>query len=836
MEPTHTDLRLILSWLSLLWERLWRALWPSVGVLGFTIVLALFDLPAWIPAWLHAVLLVVGVVALVAALRHTFGHLRVPTRQCALRRLQEINGLTHRPLESLTDELAEELGNTESRALWRLHRARMHAQTSSLRVSIPHPRLIAIDRLALRVGLGVLLVAGLTAAGSEAPERLQRALVPQLALFAPPKPPVIDAWLTPPSYTGIPPAFLAGPNAESKSFAEAPVGTIFSIRVSGGDGTPKIIRTRSQADAKILDGKTFSADLTLSESETIAVAIEDDVITEWTLRVTPDAVPVTAFLSTPSEGRGNVLRISFRASDDYGLTGVRAVITRDRKNKPPKAHTEREDLDLPLPRLGAKKAVSSGYHDMTPHPWAGLPVRVHLEATDAAGQVGRSSAIRIILPERQFTHPVAREIVVERRKLIAEPDDAALVADALRDIARQPERYRYDVTVFLALGTVVRRLTRVRGELDPDSLQQLLWDTALRVEDGKLSIARRNLREAEEALQKALEKDASDDDITRLMDELESALDTYLSELSKMMKQADQKAAQALPKNDRAMALTRQDLKKLMDEVRKLAQSGARADAKQLLSQLKNMLENMRTGQMARMSPRGQESMKLLNRLQNLIKEQQKLLDQTFRDAQRQGQMPSQKRRRGERGKLREQDRNERGRGRNMPGQGPSQRKMQPGEMSGGAQTQEALRRRLGEIMRQLGEMTDSIPRPMGRAERAMRQSSEFLGSDKPGEAIKPQTRALDQLQESAKSATRQLMRQMGQGLGQRLGEMGRQRDPFGRNPDGAGGLSTRDVGIDNADALQRAREIRDELRKRAGQRHRPELERNYIDRLLRQF
>ena len=823
MEPTHTDLRLIFSWLSLLWEQLWRALWPSLGVLGLAIVLALFDLPTWIPAWLHAVLLVVGVVTLAVALRHAFGHLRLPTQQSAIRRLQDINDLAHRPLESLSDELAEELGNWESRALWRLHRARMEAQTSSLRVGIPHPRLIEIDRLALRVGLGVLLIAGLTAAGSEAPKRLQRALVPQLALFAPPKPPVIDAWLTPPSYTGIPPVFLAGPNSESKSFTEAPVGTIFSIRVSGGDGTPRIIRTRSQVDAKILDGKTFGADLTLSESETIAVAIEDDVIAEWTLRATPDAVPVAAFLSTPSENRGNVLRISFRASDDYGLSGMRAVITRDRKNKQPKVDVKRENLDLPLPRLGAKKAVSSGYHDTTPHPWAGLPVRIHLEATDAAGQVGRSGTIRIILPEREFTHPVAREIVVERRKLIAEPDDAALVANSLDDIAQQPERYRDDVTVFLALGTVVRRLTGGRGELNLDPLQQLLWDTALRIEDGKLSIARRNLREAEKALQKALEKDATDDDIARLMDKLESALDTYLNELSKVMKPADQKAAQALPKNDRAMALTRQDLKKLMDEIRKLAQSGARADAKQLLSQLENMLENMEIGQMARMSPRDQESMKLLNRLQNLIKEQQKLLDQTFRDAQRRGQ-------------LRERDRNERGRARNMPGQGPSQRKMQPGEMSGGAETQEALRRRLGEIMRQLGEMTDSIPRPMGRAERAMRQSSKFLGSDKPGEAIKPQTRALDQLQESAKSATRQLINQMGQGLGRRPGEMGRQRDPFGRSPKGGGGFSAQDVGIDDADALQRAREIRDELRKRAGQRHRPEPERNYIDRLLRQF
>ena len=79
-------------------------------------------------------------------------------------------------------------------------------------------------------------------------------------------------------------------------------------------------------------------------------------------------------------------------------------------------------------------------------------------------------------------------------------------------------------------------------------------------------------------------------------------------------------------------------------------------------------------------------------------------------------------------------------------------------------------------------------------------------------------------------------MRQMGQGLGRRPDEMGRQQDPFGRSPDGAGSLNTQDAGIDDANALQRSREIRNELRKRAGQRHRPEPERDYINRLLRQF
>ena len=138
--------------------------------------------------------------------------------------------------------------------------------------------------------------------------------------------------------------------------------------------------------------------------------------------------------------------------------------------------------------------------------------------------------------------------------------------------------------------------------------------------------------------------------------------------------------------------------------------------------------------------------------------------------------------------------------------------------------------------MRQLGEMTNSIPRPMGRAERSMRRSTDFLEDNRPGEAIAPQARALDQLQESAKKATQQLMRQMGQGLGRRPNQLGERRDPFGRTPDGGTGLNTSDIGINEPDALKRAREIRNELRRRAGQQSRPETERDYINRLLKEF
>ena len=156
--------------------------------------------------------------------------------------------------------------------------------------------------------------------------------------------------------------------------------------------------------------------------------------------------------------------------------------------------------------------------------------------------------------------------------------------------------------------------------------------------------------------------------------------------------------------------------------------------------------------------------------------------------------------------------------------------------MPGDAQMQEALRRRLGDIMRQLGELANSIPRSMGRAERSMRRSSDFLGTGQPGEAVPPQIRALDQLNQGANAATRDLMKKLGHGLGQRPNETGQRQDPFGRTPDGTGGMNARGAGIDDGDELQRAREIRDELRRRAGHRQRPEIERDYIDRLLREF
>jgi hypothetical protein len=62
------------------------------------------------------------------------------------------------------------------------------------------------------------------------------------------------------------------------------------------------------------------------------------------------------------------------------------------------------------------------------------------------------------------------------------------------------------------------------------------------------------------------------------------------------------------------------------------------------------------------------------------------------------------------------------------------------------------------------------------------------------------------------------------------------ERDPLGRPMSNNGTFDQGDVKIPDQNTLQKAREILDELRRRAGERYRPEIELDYIERLLKRF
>ncbi len=150
----------------------------------------------------------------------------------------------------------------------------------------------------------------------------------------------------------------------------------------------------------------------------------------------------------------------------------------------------------------------------------------------------------------------------------------------------------------------------------------------------------------------------------------------------------------------------------------------------------------------------------------------------------------------------------------------------------------------LGEMMRRMGDGLGEIPDPLGRAERAMRDAAQALRGDRPGAAIGPQTEALDQLQQAQREFAQQMQQRLGtawgepadRGAGTGQPRDGGERDPLGRPMANGGNFDQGDVKIPDLDMMQKSRQILDELRRRAGERYRPQIELDYIDRLLQRF
>lgn len=799
--------KLTLAKLALLWERLWPALWPPAGIIGLFLGIALIDLLPHLPVWLHGLLLVGFAAAAGVFTWRGLARLSFPKATEARRRVEVESGLEHRPLTILDDRLASGRGDAGSESLWRVHLFRTASMLTRIKVGRPRPGLAGYDRMALRAAVALVLVIGVVSAGADATDRLNRALSPNLAQILAAPPAGLELWITPPEYTGVAPLFFtATPEGGATSPVAVPDGSLVLAQVHDGRGQPHLTLGEEVFEFAAVDERSWRTEVPAEATEetTLQLAIRQGrrELAAMVLNVIPDQPPSIDFARDPAGTQRAGLRLEYAASDDYGVEAVRARVTRP--DGQATAQNSELELELPIATM-AREIGGVSFHDLTAHPWAGLPVEIRLEARDAAGQVGSSEAVTLKLPERLFRHPVAREIIEQRKMLTLAPDIGAEVSDHLSAIASRPERFRNDFAVHLALTAASTRLLLDSATDTLAEIQSLLWDTALRVEDGGLSLAERQLRELQRRLQEALAGENPDAELERLLEELREAIDRFFraaqENLRRQLEEGGLPEFQTLDEN--ALMLEQRDIESLLDRAQELARMGSRDAARQLLSQLQELLENLRFQPMLGMMPGQQEAQRLLQDLENIGQGQQQLLDQTFRQSQQGG----------------------------------------PPQDGGSADSaeQERLRRQLGEAMRRLGEIAGDIPGQLGRAERSMRGSRDSLASGQPGEAIGPQVEALDQLRQGTRAAAEALARELsGPGqFGDSPGQLGRfspGRDPLGRPVEGNRGYDTGNVNLPDEADLQQAREILDELRRRSGQTTRPLTEREYILRLLRRF
>jgi uncharacterized protein (TIGR02302 family) len=656
--------RVRLSLVALFFERVWEAmLWPFIVVSLFLIVSLL---GAWslFPPLLHRILLGAFGIAFVLSFLPLV-RISLPTRAEALRRLEKTAKFDHRPASSYEDRLGA-TPPRETALLWAAHRERLARLIAKLKPTWPAPRTDRKDPYAIRSALLVALVAATFAAGADAWVRLASAFSP--AASAAPSLVRLDAWVTPPIYTGAAPIVLAdgneavGSGAEFRALsvpersnlivrAHAPQGEAVTLSMGNPDGSaPNEVEPRKGGSNGLVE-----FNLPLKSPATADVKIDGETVAKWHFDLIKDEAPTIGLVGEPTATPRGALRLLFRASDDHGVASAEAHFAlaegeeakfaspSDLESVPSGVEKKTESdpllnpptMPLQLPHANAKQVEGRATQDLTAHPWAGLKVHMTLVAQDQADQKGESGVYEFVLPERNFTKPLARAVVEQRKKLVRDPGSAFEVARALDALTIGDEKVIDDSDVYLGLRDAYWRLENDQSRESLGSVVDQLWSVALRIEEGDLPEAERDLQAAQDALQQALKENASPDEIKRLVDELRAALSRYLQTLASQNQDKNNLPQQQQPNGDQL--LSQQDLDKMLKNIEDLAQAGSKDLAEQMLAELKDVLERLQTSNMGENQKQQQQAERMMKDLGQMISEQQKLLDDTFKEKQRQG-------------------------------------------------------------------------------------------------------------------------------------------------------------------------------------------------------
>lgn len=847
-------------------EVLVRCLWPLMTVILLALAAAMLGLHEIAP--IEAIWAAVGLTAAGAIWASVYAWRRWswPSKADAMARLD--GSLAGRPLTALLDDQAIGDGDDASAAVWRAHKARMakraaaaEAVPGDLRVSSRDPyalRFVAVLAFAIALVFGSVWRVGTVAemaSGGTGP----------LASG-----PVWEGWAEPPRYTGKPTLYL---NDQAEGALDLPVGTLITMRLYGEVGALGVSETVSGRTPQVDPEAPAQMAFDFKVLQDGMLGIDGPGARTWDVTVRADQAPEIVILGTPEVSALGEMRLPFAAKDDYGVEAGEARIMLDlasvdrRYGLLAEPDTRPEiTVPLPMPIAGDRAAFEENLvDDFSEHPWANLPVTVAMSALDAAEQQAQTAPMQMTLPGRRFFDPMAAAVIEMRRDILWSKTNARRSAQVLRAVSYLPDDVFRSQTTALRLRKMIGRMeTYARYGLadeNQNALAQDLWDLAIELEEGDLDDARERMRRAQERLNEAMKNGASDEEIAELMQELRRATEDYMQQLQReQAERQDGQQQQGQQQQGESMQMTQDDLQRMMDRIQELMEQGRMAEAEQALRELQEMMENMQVtqgqpGQGGQQSPREQA----MEGLAETLRDQQGLSDQAFRDLQEQfnpnaqaGENQGNEGRNGGQGQG-ESHEGQQGEGQeNQQGneQGGGGGEQRPGEGQGQGQEQSLAERQQqlrDELSRQEGNMPgrgtpegDAARDALDRAGRAMDEAEQNLRDGALAEAIDNQSQAMEALRDSMRSlgealAQEEREQQQGQGA-QESDRRSDNRDPLGRSQGTNGATGSDDeANLDN-DAYGRARELLDEIRRRSGETARPEVERDYLNRLLDRF
>jgi uncharacterized protein (TIGR02302 family) len=572
------------------WERAWPHLARLLTVVGLFLAVSWAGLWLALPFIARAVGLLVFAGVAIAALSPLI-RFRWPSREEALSRLDRGSGIRHRPATTLTDTLSSQ--DPVAQALWQAQRERTLATIKRIRAGLPHPRLALHDPWALRALVMVMLVATFFAAGDERGMRLGAAFDWNGVLA--PANVRVDAWVTPPLYTGKPPVILSAANKEAAALPASgrlavPAGSTLIVRSSGGSLDVTVSGgLKEVAPAEAAPKGTNEKHFSITADGTAHVRAPSGQ-PQWAFAATPDRPPTIALAKDPERQARGGLQLSYKIEDDYGVTGAEAHIglrlndAKDAGNKDSDGKAAARPLFEPpkfplvLPNARTRNGVGQTVKDLSEDPYAGADVTLTLTAKDEAGNEARSEPFKMRLPERLFTNSLARALIEQRRILALDANRNSDVYTALDALMIAPELFTPDAGCYLGLRSLATQLEAARTDDALRNVVASMWAFATTIEDdGVAGSVNAALRSAQDALKAALERGASEDELRVLTQKLREAMAGKVRDLARRAEQNPLGARQPFPAEvqlilDKAIELRQKTQHATPEQLAELAQ------------------------------------------------------------------------------------------------------------------------------------------------------------------------------------------------------------------------------------------------------------------------
>ncbi len=583
---------------SLLWaEAIARSLALPAAILLTYIALALFGLAA---PWLFALSLAAALIALIARARR----IHRPHPAEIDRRIEAASGLRHRPLATLADRPATNSPIAEQ--LWHLHQARIAASLASARSGWPAPFASAQDPFSLRALLLLLLATGLVINGAYMPARLASAFAFPAWPFAAPQ---INAWITPPAYTGQGPILLS-PGTNITTLA----GSRLSI-ILNASSAPIRLAGAPLAEAD-LGPQSRRADATLTTTATLAIGPWWHRLARWDITVTPPAAPTITL--NPVQPASTGVALSWRAADPYGLSALALSI------RPP-GYPDALPEGATLP---AATGPGAAVLETADSPYAGISVTLKLRATNLAGLSTISAPQTIILPPPRLADPTAITLSIIRQNLALTPGQSPAIARQMMQLAAAPPSaisYAIDLQLAALAAALHHNATAV-----PETVTRLL-PLIQQIEAGPDYAPARALAQASQNLLRALAHGPPDSaTLNKLLQAMQQALAQHLAAISPP---ASGQPAAGQPFNTSA-------LNQLAAQIAADEQAGRTAQAQAELQQLAQALQALQSAKpmTAAQAAQSQAASQAAAGLSQLLQAEAALLDQTAKGAATPGQ------------------------------------------------------------------------------------------------------------------------------------------------------------------------------------------------------